>query len=125
MFVGRVLVKLQKETICTEAALEQLRLRKHNLLLSCKIDGLPLTLISGALDDISDIQVRTEGQIYLKQGSTDYSLLLFCYSAVKCTQTLLQLDSESQSVSTLDIYEREAQMVFDYSTLDSGLKVKT
>uniref|UniRef100_A0A8C1SLM0 Structural maintenance of chromosomes 1B n=1 Tax=Cyprinus carpio TaxID=7962 RepID=A0A8C1SLM0_CYPCA len=86
-----VLVKLQKETICTEAALEQLRLSKHNLLLSCKIDGLPLTLISGALDDISDIQ----------------------------------LDSESQSVSTLDIYEREAQMVFDYSTLDSGLKALT
>uniref|UniRef100_A0A8C1JUS8 Structural maintenance of chromosomes 1B n=1 Tax=Cyprinus carpio TaxID=7962 RepID=A0A8C1JUS8_CYPCA len=72
-----VLVKLQKETICTEAALEQLRLRKHNLLLSCKID--------------------------------DYSLLLFCYSAV----------------NTLDIYEREAQMVFDYSTLDSGLKALT
>uniref|UniRef100_A0A9J8ACS9 Structural maintenance of chromosomes 1B n=1 Tax=Cyprinus carpio carpio TaxID=630221 RepID=A0A9J8ACS9_CYPCA len=87
----QVLVKLQKETICTEAALEQLRLSKHNLLLSCKIDGLPLTLISGALDDISDIQ----------------------------------LDSESQSVSTLDIYEREAQMVFDYSTLDSGLKALT
>uniref|UniRef100_A0A8C2JAW7 Structural maintenance of chromosomes 1B n=1 Tax=Cyprinus carpio TaxID=7962 RepID=A0A8C2JAW7_CYPCA len=86
-----VLVKLQKETICTEAALEQLRLSKHNLLLSCKIDGLPLTLISGALDDISDIQ----------------------------------LDSESQSVSTLDIYEREAQMVFDYSILDSGLKALT
>uniref|UniRef100_A0A8C1SPS3 Structural maintenance of chromosomes 1B n=1 Tax=Cyprinus carpio TaxID=7962 RepID=A0A8C1SPS3_CYPCA len=102
---AKVLVKLQKETICTEAALEQLRLSKHNLLLSCKIDGLPLTLISGALDDISDIQVRTEGQIYLKQGSTDYSLLLFCYSAVKCTQTLLQLDSESQSVTLEKIRE--------------------
>uniref|UniRef100_A0A8C2JA15 Structural maintenance of chromosomes 1B n=1 Tax=Cyprinus carpio TaxID=7962 RepID=A0A8C2JA15_CYPCA len=86
----QVLVKLQKETICTEAALEQLRLSKHNLLLSCKIDGLPLTLISGALDDISDIQ----------------------------------LDSESQSVSTLDIYEREAQMVFDYSILDSESEVE-
>uniref|UniRef100_A0A671LU54 Structural maintenance of chromosomes protein 1B-like n=1 Tax=Sinocyclocheilus anshuiensis TaxID=1608454 RepID=A0A671LU54_9TELE len=91
VFVRRVLVKIQKETICSEAALEQLRLSKHNLLLACKID---------------------EGQIYLKQGSTDYSLLLFCYSA-------------SQSVSTLDIYEREAQMVFDYSTLDSGLKAIT
>uniref|UniRef100_A0A672Q8R3 Structural maintenance of chromosomes protein 1B-like n=1 Tax=Sinocyclocheilus grahami TaxID=75366 RepID=A0A672Q8R3_SINGR len=76
---SKVLVKIQKETICSEAALEQLRLSKHNLLLVCKIDGLPLTLISG-------------------------------------------LDSESQSISTLDIYEREAQMVFDYSTLDSGLK---
>ncbi|KAK9952238.1 hypothetical protein ABG768_018091 [Culter alburnus] len=88
---NRVLVKLQKETICAEAALEQLRLSRHNLLLGCKIDGLPLTLISGALDDISDIQ----------------------------------LDSESQSISTLDIYEREAQMVFDYSTLDMGLKALT
>uniref|UniRef100_A0A9J7XZQ2 Structural maintenance of chromosomes 1B n=1 Tax=Cyprinus carpio carpio TaxID=630221 RepID=A0A9J7XZQ2_CYPCA len=82
-----VLVKLQKETICTEAALEQLRLSKHNLLLSCKIDGLPLTLISGALDDISDIQ----------------------------------LDSESQSVSTLDIYEREA-VVLDFITLEAELE---
>ncbi|XP_048014864.1 structural maintenance of chromosomes protein 1B [Megalobrama amblycephala] len=88
---NRVLVKLQKETICAEAALEQLRLSRHNLLLGCKIDSLPLTLISGALDDISDIQ----------------------------------LDSESQSISTLDIYEREAQMVFDYSTLDMGLKALT
>ncbi|XP_067235482.1 structural maintenance of chromosomes protein 1B isoform X1 [Chanodichthys erythropterus] len=88
---NRVLVKLQKETICAEAALEQLRLSRHNLLLGCKIDGLPLTLISGALDDISDIQ----------------------------------LDSESQSISTLDIYEREAQMVFDYSKLDMGLKALT
>ncbi len=77
VFVRRVLVKLQKETICVEAALEQLRLSKHNLLLACKIDGLPMTLISGALDDISDIQVQTEGQIYLKQGSTDYSYYYF------------------------------------------------
>lgn len=88
---NKVLVKLQKETICAEAALEQLRLSRHNLLLGCKIDGLPLTLISGELDDISDIQ----------------------------------LDSESQSISTLDIYEREAQLVFDYSALDRGLKALT
>ncbi|XP_067292986.1 structural maintenance of chromosomes protein 1B [Pseudorasbora parva] len=88
---NKVLVKLQKETICAEAALEQLRLSRHNLLLGCKIDGLPLTLISGELDDISDIQ----------------------------------LDSESQSISTLDIYEREAQLVFDYSALDRSLKALT
>ncbi|XP_056106975.1 structural maintenance of chromosomes protein 1B [Rhinichthys klamathensis goyatoka] len=88
---NKVLMKLQKETICAEAALEQLRLSRHNLLLGCKIDNLPLTLISGELDDISDIQ----------------------------------LDSESQSISTLDIYEREAQLMFDYSTLDKGLKALT
>lgn len=88
---NKVLMKLQKQTISTDAALEHLRLTKHNLLLTCKIDGLPLTLISGALDDISEIQ----------------------------------LDSESQSVSTLDIFEREAQMVFDFSALDNSLKMLT
>ncbi|XP_051545769.1 structural maintenance of chromosomes protein 1B [Myxocyprinus asiaticus] len=88
---SRVLVKLQKEMISTETALEQLRLCKHNMLLGCKIEALPLRLLSGALDDISDIQ----------------------------------LDSESQSISTLDIYEREAQIVFDYSALDRGLKALT
>ncbi|XP_055049149.2 structural maintenance of chromosomes protein 1B isoform X2 [Misgurnus anguillicaudatus] len=88
---SRVLVKLQKEAICTEAALEQLRLGKHNLLLACKIEGLPLTLLSGSLDDISDIE----------------------------------LDSESESIRTQDIYEREAQIVFDYSALDTSLKALT
>ncbi|XP_051978683.1 structural maintenance of chromosomes protein 1B-like [Xyrauchen texanus] len=88
---SRTLVKFQKEMISVETALEQLRQCKHNMLLGCKIQGLPLRLLSGALDDISDIQ----------------------------------LDTESQSISTLDIYEREAQIVFDYSGLDRGLKAST
>ncbi|XP_072519346.1 structural maintenance of chromosomes protein 1B [Salminus brasiliensis] len=81
------LVKQQKELISAETALEQQRLCKHNLLLACKIEGLPLTLLSGTLDEISDIQ----------------------------------LDSESQSTCTLHIYEREAQMVFDYRQLGDKL----
>ncbi|KAA0724484.1 Structural maintenance of chromosomes protein 1B [Triplophysa tibetana] len=88
---SRVLVKLQKEVISAEAALEHLRLGKHNMLLACKIEGLPLKLLAGSLDDISDIE----------------------------------LDSESQSISTLDIYEREAQIEFDYSALDMTLKALT
>uniref|UniRef100_A0AAY4CFA2 SMC hinge domain-containing protein n=1 Tax=Denticeps clupeoides TaxID=299321 RepID=A0AAY4CFA2_9TELE len=48
------LVKLQKEMISLEAALEQRRLIKHNLLQECKIDNIPITLLSGSLDDISD-----------------------------------------------------------------------
>lgn len=66
VLVLRVLMKLQKQTISTEAALEHLRLTKHNLLLACKIDSLPLVLISGALDDISEIQVQTEGHVCFK-----------------------------------------------------------
>lgn len=52
-------MKLQKEVISSEAVLEQLRLSKHNLLLACKIEGLPIKLLAGSLDDISDIEVHT------------------------------------------------------------------
>uniref|UniRef100_A0A8C7LIW0 Structural maintenance of chromosomes protein n=1 Tax=Oncorhynchus kisutch TaxID=8019 RepID=A0A8C7LIW0_ONCKI len=83
-------VKLQREVISAETALEQLRIWKHNLLLGCKIQGLPITLLSGSLDEISE------------------------------------LDSESLTESTcttMDIYEREALMVIDYSGLGAELKV--
>lgn len=40
-----------------ETALEQKHLVKHNLLLSCKIQGLPITLLSGSMDEISEVQV--------------------------------------------------------------------
>uniref|UniRef100_A0AAY4CCY7 Structural maintenance of chromosomes protein n=1 Tax=Denticeps clupeoides TaxID=299321 RepID=A0AAY4CCY7_9TELE len=80
---------LQKEMISLEAALEQRRLIKHNLLQECKIDNIPITLLSGSLDDISDVQ----------------------------------LDSESLSATgTLEIYEREEQMVMDYGALKEELK---
>lgn len=50
-------MKLQREVISAETALEQLRIWKHNLLLGCKIQGLPITLLSGSLDEISEVQV--------------------------------------------------------------------
>ncbi|KAM3869655.1 structural maintenance of chromosomes protein 1B-like [Diretmus argenteus] len=85
---SRELVKLQRGVISVETALEQKRLAKHNLLLACEIQGLSITLLSGSLPDI--------GQ--------------------------LQLDVESQSTSaTMDIYEREAQLVIDYSDLGRQL----
>uniref|UniRef100_A0A8D0A5J5 Structural maintenance of chromosomes protein 1B-like n=1 Tax=Sander lucioperca TaxID=283035 RepID=A0A8D0A5J5_SANLU len=52
------LVKLQQEVMSAETALEQKRLARHNLLLSCKIQGLPITLLSGSLNEISEVQVR-------------------------------------------------------------------
>ncbi|CDQ88336.1 unnamed protein product, partial [Oncorhynchus mykiss] len=88
---SREQVKLQREVISAETALEQLRIWKHNLLLGCKIQGLPITLLSGSLDEISEVQ----------------------------------LDSESLTESTcttMDIYEREALMVIDYSGLGAELK---
>lgn len=54
----RELVKLQREVMSAETALEQKRLVRHNLLLACKIQSLPITLLSGSLDEISEVQVR-------------------------------------------------------------------
>ncbi|XP_034735196.1 structural maintenance of chromosomes protein 1B [Etheostoma cragini] len=87
--ISRELVKLQREVMSAETALEQKRLARHNLLLACKIQGLPITLLSGSLDEISEVQLDTE--------------------------------SESTSATT-SIYEREAQLVIDYSGLDAELR---
>uniref|UniRef100_A0A8C7YLC5 Structural maintenance of chromosomes 1B n=1 Tax=Oryzias sinensis TaxID=183150 RepID=A0A8C7YLC5_9TELE len=56
----RCSLKLQREVMSAESALEQKRLARHNLLLGCKIKGLPIILLSGNLDEISEVQVRHE-----------------------------------------------------------------
>ncbi|KAF6721532.1 Structural maintenance of chromosomes protein 1B [Oryzias melastigma] len=85
----RCLLKLQREAISAESALEQKCLARHNLLLGCKIQGLPIILLSGSLDEISEVQLDT--------------------------------DSES-TAATLSIYEREAQLLIDYSELQAHLR---
>ncbi|TMS05701.1 structural maintenance of chromosomes protein 1B isoform X2 [Larimichthys crocea] len=87
--INKELVKLQWEVMSAETALEQKRLARHNLLLDCKIQSLPIALLSGSLNEISEVQ----------------------------------LDAESESTSaTVDIYEREAQLVIDYSHLEAELR---
>lgn len=55
----RDLEKLQREVMSAETALEQKRMARHNLLLACKIQGLPVALLSGTLNEISEVQVRS------------------------------------------------------------------
>ncbi|XP_045892216.1 structural maintenance of chromosomes protein 1B [Micropterus dolomieu] len=87
--INKELMKLQREVMSAETALEQKRMARHNLLLACKIHSLPITLLSGNLSEISEVQ----------------------------------LDTESESTSaTMDIYEREAQLVIDYSSLDADIR---
>uniref|UniRef100_A0A3B3R4P6 Structural maintenance of chromosomes 1B n=1 Tax=Paramormyrops kingsleyae TaxID=1676925 RepID=A0A3B3R4P6_9TELE len=81
------LQKLQRELMSVEISLEKKQLERHNLLLSCKVQDLPVTLLSGSMDDISEEQ----------------------------------LDSET-TIVTADIYERERQMVIDYSALRRELQ---
>ncbi|XP_054476099.1 structural maintenance of chromosomes protein 1B [Anoplopoma fimbria] len=87
--INKELVKLQREVMCAETALEQKRLARHNMLLACKIQSLPIILLSGSLDEISEVRLDT--------------------------------DSESTS-TTMNIYEREAQLVIDFSGLEPELR---
>ncbi|XP_058500406.1 structural maintenance of chromosomes protein 1B [Solea solea] len=87
--ISRDSVNLQRELMFAETALEQKRLGRHNLLLAVKIQNVPITLLSGSLIEISQVQ----------------------------------LDTESEStLATTDIYEREAQLVIDYSSLGAKLR---
>ncbi|XP_061898837.1 structural maintenance of chromosomes protein 1B isoform X1 [Entelurus aequoreus] len=87
--IKRGLVKRQGEVMCVESSLEQKQLARHNLLLACKINDLSITMLSGNLEEISEVQLDTE--------------------------------SEGTSV-TMNIFEREAELVVDYSCLDAQIR---
>ncbi|NWU71560.1 SMC1B protein, partial [Pterocles burchelli] len=58
--LNREAAKLQKEATAIETSLEERRLRQHNLLLECKVQDLKIKLLSGSLDDISEVELGTE-----------------------------------------------------------------
>ncbi|RLV93472.1 hypothetical protein DV515_00013456 [Chloebia gouldiae] len=58
--LNREATKLQREATALETSLEEMRLRGHNLLLECKVQDLKIELLSGSLDDISEIEPGTE-----------------------------------------------------------------
>ncbi|MGH0163898.1 UNVERIFIED_CONTAM: hypothetical protein FKN15_046286 [Acipenser sinensis] len=64
LVISRELGKLQKQSISLDTALEQKKMERHNLLLACKILGLQITLLSGSLDEISEVQdLRSEDEV--------------------------------------------------------------
>ncbi|XP_009093352.2 structural maintenance of chromosomes protein 1B [Serinus canaria] len=58
--LNREATKLQREATALETSLEEMRLRRHNLLLECKVQDLKIKLLSGSLDDISEIEPGAE-----------------------------------------------------------------
>ncbi|KFW83839.1 Structural maintenance of chromosomes protein 1B, partial [Manacus vitellinus] len=58
--LNRKATKLQKEAAALETALEEKRLKRHNLLLECKVQDLKIKLLFGTLDDISEVELGTE-----------------------------------------------------------------
>ncbi|NXN47806.1 SMC1B protein, partial [Rhinoptilus africanus] len=82
--LNREATKLQKEATALETSLEEKRLRRHNLLLECKVQDLKIKLLSGSLDDISEVELGTEiedtqttSSIYEREEAIhiDYSIL--------------------------------------------------
>ncbi|KFP71644.1 Structural maintenance of chromosomes protein 1B, partial [Acanthisitta chloris] len=58
--LNREATKLQREATAVETSLEEKRLRRHNLLLECKVQDLKINFLFGSLDDISEVELGTE-----------------------------------------------------------------
>ncbi|KAJ8262036.1 hypothetical protein GJAV_G00161360 [Gymnothorax javanicus] len=116
---SRVLVKLQKAVISLETDLEQKRMERHNLLLGCKIQGLPISLLSGSLDQITEVQLDAESQ------STDATLDIYEREA------LLQIDyqdlkEETRNLEGVEEVETESKRLQEVvSSLEGVLQRST
>ncbi|KAM9311304.1 structural maintenance of chromosomes protein 1B [Gastrophryne carolinensis] len=60
--ISREIGKKQKVLMTIESLIEQKRLERHNLLLDCKVQDLPITLLAGSLDDIMEIELEAESE---------------------------------------------------------------
>uniref|UniRef100_A0A8C7YJY8 Structural maintenance of chromosomes 1B n=1 Tax=Oryzias sinensis TaxID=183150 RepID=A0A8C7YJY8_9TELE len=87
-------LKLQREVMSAESALEQKRLARHNLLLGCKIKGLPIILLSGNLDEISEVQVRHERGANPSQTLKESYTTPHTKAARKCSQEFEQVKAQ-------------------------------
>ncbi|KAM9030078.1 structural maintenance of chromosomes protein 1B isoform 3-T3 [Ara ararauna] len=105
--LNREATKLQKEAATIETALEEKRLRRHNMLLECKVQDLKIKLLSGLLDDISEVELRPETEdtqttssIYEREEAIqiDYSSL---------AEDLKDLDSDKDIQDHLNQMQQE------------------
>ncbi|XP_010289107.1 PREDICTED: structural maintenance of chromosomes protein 1B, partial [Phaethon lepturus] len=105
--LNREATKLQKEATGIETSLEEQRLRRHNMLLECKVQDLKIKLLSGSLDDISEVELGTETEatqttssIYEREEAIqiDYSTL---------AEDLKDLDSDKDIEDHLNQMQQE------------------
>ncbi|KAM9388097.1 structural maintenance of chromosomes protein 1B [Phaethornis superciliosus] len=105
--LNREAAKLQKEATAIETSLEEKRLRRHNMLLECKVQDLKIKLMSGSLDDVSEVELGTETEgtqttssIYEREEAIqiDYSSL---------AEDLKDLVSDKETEDQLNQMQRE------------------
>lgn len=97
---NKEIAAVQKQVSSLETKLEQKRADRHSLLKTCKMDDIELPMTKGTMDDITQENEMSSQP----DGSTE-------------TPT----DSMS-SQGAKRIYEREANIMIDYSRLDDELK---
>ncbi|XP_007437635.1 structural maintenance of chromosomes protein 1B [Python bivittatus] len=97
--LNRGLATLQKEAGAIETSLEQKKLERHNRLLECKLQDLRISLLSGSLDDISEIELEPDTEstqvtadIYEREEAIQMD-----YSSVRGQLKDLQSDKEIET----------------------------
>nr|XP_045603178.1 structural maintenance of chromosomes protein 1A-like [Procambarus clarkii] len=91
--INKSIHSLQKHINSTETKIEKKNLERHSILKQCKMDDIMLPMIRGNMDDIE------------REGRESESTLEF-----------------SSEISSQVIYEREARIVMDYSSLPNYRK---
>ncbi|XP_010001319.1 PREDICTED: structural maintenance of chromosomes protein 1B [Chaetura pelagica] len=107
--LNREASKLQKEATAIETSLEEKRLRRHNMLLECKVQDLKIKLLSGSLDDISEVELGTETE-GTQTTSTIYEreeAIQIDYSSLE--EELKDLESDKDIESHLYQMQREVK----------------
>nr|XP_015208801.1 PREDICTED: structural maintenance of chromosomes protein 1B [Lepisosteus oculatus] len=88
--VSRQLGRMQKEVLSLETSVEQKKMERHNILLSCKILGLPIPFLSGSLDDISEVQLDSEMESGLEDGKEIQAQLERLEQAARAQEDVLK-----------------------------------
>uniref|UniRef100_A0A5F8HER8 Structural maintenance of chromosomes protein n=1 Tax=Monodelphis domestica TaxID=13616 RepID=A0A5F8HER8_MONDO len=100
--------KMQKEMAAVQTALEQQRLEKHNILLSCKVQDIEVALVAGSLDETIQVALGEQAEstqstvaaMYEREGALqiDYSSL---------AEDLKDLQSDKEIKAQLGLLEQQ------------------
>ncbi|XP_066040435.1 structural maintenance of chromosomes protein 1B isoform X2 [Chamaea fasciata] len=102
--LNREATKLQREATALETSLEAKRLRRHNLLLECKVQDLKIKLLFGSLDDISEVELGTE-----TEGTQTLSGIYEREEAIQIDYSTLEVDLKELE-SDKDVEDHVNQM---------------
>ncbi|NWR09378.1 SMC1B protein, partial [Paradoxornis webbianus] len=103
--LNREATKLQREATALETSLEAKRLRRHNLLLECKVQDLKIRLLFGSLDDISEVELGTE-----TEGTQTPSGIYEREEAIQIDYSTLEVDlKELESDKEIEDHVKQMQ----------------